>query len=86
MHACEEAVRIEPQNGSFRDSRGVARALTGNKEGAIEDFKAFIAWADESHEPGHSQERRSERTAWIDKLSAGEDPFTREEIEKLWNQ
>jgi Flp pilus assembly protein TadD len=38
MSACEKAVALAPKNGEFRDSRGIARALTGNKQGAIEDF------------------------------------------------
>src|SRR5207237_9728450 len=35
MEACETAVALEPENGKFRDSRGLARALTGNIAGAI---------------------------------------------------
>ncbi|NIN97300.1 MAG: hypothetical protein GTN93_19500, partial [Anaerolineae bacterium] len=27
---CEQAVELEPDNGSYRDSRGLARALTGD--------------------------------------------------------
>lgn len=40
MFACETAVTMDPEHGSYQDSRGLARALTGDFEGAIEDFNA----------------------------------------------
>ena len=79
MEACETAVALEPQNGKFRDSRGLARALTGNIAGAIEDFQAFVNWTD-------NQERRSQRQRWLDALRVGENPFTEQEIESLFNE
>jgi len=79
MDACEKAVALAPDKGWFRDSRGIARALTGDKQGAIEDFQAFIEWADsESYE-----EEIKQRQSWIDALKAGKNPFTEEEIDKL---
>jgi hypothetical protein len=42
MPACEKAVNMGPTNVSYRDSRGLARALTGDTEGAIADFQAFL--------------------------------------------
>ncbi|MDJ0701984.1 MAG: AAA family ATPase [Leptolyngbyaceae cyanobacterium MO_188.B28] len=41
MFACEKAVSLDPGNGNIMDSRGLARALTGDTQGAIADFKAF---------------------------------------------
>ncbi|MBD2203335.1 hypothetical protein H6G33_04920 [Calothrix sp. FACHB-1219] len=76
MFACEKAVSLAPTNGNIRDSRGLARALTGNTKGAIEDFQAFIEWTDNSEE-------KSQRQGWINSLSAGKNPFTKEELEKL---
>ncbi len=76
MQACEKAVALAPKNGEFRDSRGIARALTGDKPGAIEDFQAFIKSTD-------SDEGKKQRQGWIDALKAGKNPFTPEEIEKL---
>jgi tetratricopeptide (TPR) repeat protein len=46
MFACEKAVAFAPQDVNSRDSRGLARALTGNIKGAIEDFEAFIQSTD----------------------------------------
>jgi regulator of sirC expression with transglutaminase-like and TPR domain len=77
MKACENAVTLAPRNGRFRDSRGIARALTGNKQGAIEDFQAFIKSADSD------EEEKKQRLGWIDALKAGKNPFTPEQIEKL---
>jgi WD40 repeat protein/O-acetyl-ADP-ribose deacetylase (regulator of RNase III)/tetratricopeptide (TPR) repeat protein len=79
MDACETAVALEPENGKFRDSRGLARALTGNMAGAIEDFQAFVDWTKD-------EEKRLKRQRWIDALRAGENPFTEEEIESLFNE
>jgi hypothetical protein len=45
MFACDNALASDPENGSFHDSRGIARALTGDRRGAIEDLKAFVVWA-----------------------------------------
>lgn len=44
MPACEKAVARAPESekGSYRDSRGVARALVGNYPGAIEDFETYL--------------------------------------------
>ena len=38
MAACEQAVELEPDHGGYRDSHGLARALTGDYPGAIVDF------------------------------------------------
>jgi tetratricopeptide (TPR) repeat protein len=76
MFACEKAVALEPDNGSYRDSRGVARAMAGNKKGAIEDFRAFVKWTD-------SADDKSQRQRWIDALRADKNPFTDEEISRL---
>jgi uncharacterized protein YjbI with pentapeptide repeats len=72
LFACERAVELDPGHGGFRDSRGVARALTGNRDGAIEDFEAYIAWAPGQ---GRPEERIIRRRAWVQQLRAGHDPF-----------
>ncbi|GET35472.1 nSTAND1 domain-containing NTPase [Microseira wollei] len=76
MKACENAVTVAPKNGEFRDSRGIARAMTGNTAGAIEDFQAFI-------KSTGSDEEKKQRQGWIDALKAGKNPFTQEEIKRL---
>jgi hypothetical protein len=76
MNACEKAVRLAPKNGRFRDSRGIARAMRGNTAGAIGDFQAYIKWTD-------WDEGKKQRQGWINKLKAGENPFTKKEIKNL---
>jgi tetratricopeptide (TPR) repeat protein len=80
LEACETAVVLEPEDGNIRDSRGLARALTGDVEGAIEDFQFFIEWA-----PGHGHEVEAilRRENWISDMQAGIDPFTPEMLEML---
>jgi regulator of sirC expression with transglutaminase-like and TPR domain len=76
MFACEKAVALAPNNGSYRDSRGLARVLTGKTKGAIEDFQAYIKSTDD-------KESKAQRQRWIDALKAGKKPFTPEEIKRL---
>lgn len=78
MFACEKAVALEPDNGNFRDSRGIARARTGNSKGAIEDFQVFIAQT-------KNQKSKSRRQGWVKALRAGKNPFTPQEIKYLLN-
>jgi tetratricopeptide (TPR) repeat protein len=76
---CEKAVALAPQDVLIRDSRGLARALTGNTKGAIEAFQAFIAQTD-------YKEDKLQRQRWVKFLSAGKNPFTPEELKSLANE
>ncbi len=69
MEACETAVRLEPANSMYRDSRGLARALTGDRPGAISDFQVLVK--------GNlaSKAQRDRRLKWLQSLRAGKDPF-----------
>jgi tetratricopeptide (TPR) repeat protein len=79
MFACEKAVALAPDDGNYRNNRGLARALTRNTKGAIEDFQAFIASTKD-------KEDKSQRQRWVNALRAGKNPFTPEEIKRLLNQ
>jgi regulator of sirC expression with transglutaminase-like and TPR domain len=78
MFACEKTVQLAPDKnkGGSQASRGLARALTGNTQGAIEDFEAYIAQADD-------KEWKSRLQRWVKDLRAGKNPFTDEELKKL---
>ncbi|MEH2136213.1 WD40 repeat domain-containing protein, partial [Nostoc sp.] len=78
LPACEKAVALAPEDGNIRDSRGLARALTGNYQGAIEDFEAYIA------QPG-DKDSKAQRQRWVKDLRAGKNPFTEAELKKLQN-
>ena len=78
--ACENAVAMWPGHGGYRDSRGLARALLGDYEGAIEDFEALINWAEvQNWDPSYAVKRRS----WIEDLEQGINPFDEETLEEL---
>ena len=72
IKACEKAVELEEGNGGYRDSRGVARALTGDVEGAIEDFRFYVQWAPGA---GRPQSWIDQRISWIQELEQGRIPF-----------
>ena len=61
------------------DSRGVARALTGDVDGAIADFEAFVARR-------ANNEARAQRQGWISALRAGQNLFTPEVLRTLREQ
>ncbi|MFP4124779.1 MAG: tetratricopeptide repeat protein, partial [Coleofasciculus sp.] len=79
MSFCDKGVEMYPQYGSVRESRGLARARTGNTEGAIEDFQSAIKLTDKDEIKSRSQR-------WINELRAGKNPFTPEELERLLNE
>ena len=81
MRFCEKALALAPNDGAIIDSRGIARALTGNTKGAIEDFQLFIPWTNR-----RSQNKKLRRQHWIKTLEAGKNPFTTEEIKNVLNE
>ncbi len=85
MFACEKAVAkapeegiIAPEEGMIIHSRGLARSLTGDYKGAIEDFEVFVKQTDD--------DEKSEVQSWINDLQNGKNPFTPEVLEELRNQ
>jgi tetratricopeptide (TPR) repeat protein len=80
LDACEQAVALAPEHGGIRDSRGLAKALTGDFEGAIEDFKYYVEWAKNDLRP---EDERLKRVEWISALEAGKNPFDQATLEIL---
>ncbi|BBD63699.1 WD-40 repeat-containing protein [Nostoc commune NIES-4072] len=78
LPACEKAVTLAPEDSNNRDSRGLARALIGNTQGAIEDFEAYIAQTKD-------KDSKAQRQRWVKDLRAGKNPFTEAELKKLRN-
>ena len=76
MFACEKAVALSPKDGEIIESRGLARALTGDIEGAIADFQVYVNWTS-------NEEKKAQRQEWIKALQAGENPFTDELLKEL---
>ena len=71
---CDAAVAYDP-DGLARDARGVVNALRGRSKQAIADFEAFLEWVDESPKNSCGSHYRASRIAWIESLSAGDNPF-----------
>jgi len=76
LFACEKAVELEKIT-KFHTTRGLARALTGNFIGAIEDFEAS------SKRVELKKEIIEKRQRWLQALKSGINPFTPEELEAL---
>ncbi|GMV03907.1 MAG: hypothetical protein AMXMBFR53_01890 [Gemmatimonadota bacterium] len=70
MPACEHAVSLAPGLPWVRDSRGIARGLLGNAQGAMEDLEAFIAAGGTSG----NAEALNVRRELVEGLKAGVDP------------
>lgn len=47
LDGCDKAIELEPDNGLYYNSRGIARLQVGDQQGAQEDFAKFEAWLEE---------------------------------------
>jgi hypothetical protein len=80
---CERAVELGEGYYIFRDSRGLARALRGDYEGAIEDFEVFVADVREVQGETAYERYGKKREQWIADLKAGRNPFDVETLAAL---
>lgn len=80
MYACEQAVKLDPDDGRPRNSRGLARALIGDYQGAIEDFRFYVKWSKQNYAYEPYGRRRE---VWIAELQAGRNPFDDATLEEL---
>ncbi len=86
---CERAVELAETQGSskigaYRDSRGVALALTGNYKEAIEDFQKYVEW---SRANGQYEPYGRKREEWISLLRDGQNPFEDDDtLDELRNE
>jgi hypothetical protein len=48
LDACDRAVELEPENGSFHLSRAIVRLLIDDTEGARADFAVYEDWLAEN--------------------------------------
>jgi hypothetical protein len=77
---CDLALELAPDDGGIHDIRGVARALSGDSKGAIEDFQFSRQWAPNN---GHAREMIDKRSHWVQELKAGRNPFDTATLETL---
>lgn len=80
LPACERALEIMPGATYIADSRGLARALTGDTEGAVADFQTYLDW---TRVYGYYDLLGAKREAWIASLQAGENPFDEATLQAL---
>jgi WD40 repeat protein len=83
MAACERAVALAPDDGNIHDSRAVARALTGDYSGAIQDFQQYLEWGPKNGQP---EEQIRQRQDWLRLLQANQNPFNEELLKLLRDQ
>jgi hypothetical protein len=92
MPACERAVALDRYYGQYYDSRGLARALTGDTQGAVNDFNTFVQWATDEYlrtkgmDPALQatyKQRIAERATWMHQLKAGQKPFDTKMLQAL---
>jgi hypothetical protein len=77
LAAGERAVSLEPNRPEFHDTTGFARALIGDRAGAIADFTFYV----ENYKG--DAELRELRKKWIQDLQDGRNPFTKETLAVL---
>jgi hypothetical protein len=77
---CERAIAMAPGDAGMADSRGLARALTGDYAGAIEDFTQY---AESLEGDGGLEHERDLRLFWISELEAGRNPFDEATLDGL---
>ena len=91
MTACEKAAAGSDVFDLYREGRGLARALTGNIDAAIDDLQAVVARENEIlpttrmglAERQRRTERNAERARWIEVLRSGANPFTPDVLQRL---
>ncbi|HEX2673284.1 MAG TPA: hypothetical protein VHM25_20525, partial [Polyangiaceae bacterium] len=89
LPVCEQAIRLAPENWKdmLKDSRGLARALTGDRAGAIDDFSAALKPIRDWNEMGlYDAAFLKRREHWIQALKAGQDPFDSATLDVLRNE
>ena len=77
LFAGEKAVELEPDDGACLATRGLARALTGNLEGAMEDFQAAL------EDKVLDDDEKQQLQGWLEVLRRGENPITEEVLASL---
>ncbi|WP_008313189.1 pentapeptide repeat-containing protein [Leptolyngbya sp. PCC 6406] len=66
----------------YRETRGIARALTDDLAGALEDFQVVVA-AIEAKKYYRGEKDKQQRQEWLKALQLGQNPFTPEVLEAL---
>ena len=76
---CERALGIDPDYHLAYDSRGLAYAMLGDYQKAIEDFTKFLEWLGTQSTDTYDR-YGPRREKWVESLSKGENPFDEAEL------
>ncbi len=80
LPACDRAVALAPESFAVLDSRGVARAILGDLEGATADLRAALEL---SNQDDWSEQSKALRSDWIKALEGGENPLTGDALKQF---
>ncbi len=78
---CEQAVAAAPDNPDYRESRGLAYALSGDYSKAIADFGAYVTWLEQQPDSEPAELIRHQQ--WLGRLKTGQNPLTPEVLADL---
>jgi WD40 repeat protein/Flp pilus assembly protein TadD len=73
LRACNRAVTGK-DTSYIRDSRALARVLTNDVAGAIEDYRRYV------DDPNTSWRHAAQRRSWLDQLRSGQNPFLEDDF------
>jgi WD40 repeat protein len=94
IFACDNAVKLEPDNLDIRQNRSIAKALVGDSNGAISEFEisltkiyrenleVMVSLRERNYEAKYSYAKQQ---GWLENLKQGKNPFTDEKLEE-WRQ
>ena len=82
LRYCDFAVAHDSSGRAF-DNRGFVYALLGEYDKAVADFERFLEWAESSSKDTCADYYRPSRSDWIEKLSAGRNPFASHTLSEL---
>jgi hypothetical protein len=80
MDACEQAVELAPETGYHYGSRGLAKALTGDYQNAVDDFRIASEWWRKNN-PEAGWHIKFDN--WIAGLEDGRNPFDKSTLIEL---
>ncbi|MCP3963084.1 MAG: DUF1570 domain-containing protein [bacterium] len=79
LPACDRAVELTPERFGPLDSRGVARAISGDLDGAVADLRAALELAGDDW----NDEAKALRASWVRGLGNGVNPFAGDRLKEL---
>jgi WD40 repeat protein len=84
LPACDHALALQPDAGDYLAHRGVAHALLGDNATAGRELQSFV---DSASASGLFEATViDEWQGWIRQLRSGQNPFTPQLLDRIWNE